>query len=102
MEVFNTIIEHYCHDDTEVAGALWMRTLGVRGCINLNDIMEVFRPRGYVNPNQLLFEHYTGTAVGEGGASVRIMESWQELAQAAGVPEDLRAQFDDYVSRFLQ
>lgn len=101
MEVFNTIIEHYCQDDTEVAGALWIRTLGVRGCINPNDLVEVFG-REHVNRNQLLFEQYTGTAVGEGGASVRIMESWQELAQAAGVPEDLCAQFDDYVSRFLQ
>jgi hypothetical protein len=101
MEVFSTIIEQYCQDDTEEAGALWMRTLAVRGCINPNDLFEVFG-RMEVPRNQLLFEQYTGTGVGDGGAIIRVMESWQELAQAAGVSEDLRNQVDNYVTQLLQ
>jgi len=101
MEVFSTIIEQYCQDDTEEAGALWMRTLAVRGCINPNDLFEVFG-RMEVPRNQLLFEQYTGTNVGEGGAIVLAMESWQEIAQAAGVPEDLRNQVDQFVTQMLQ
>lgn len=101
MEVFNSIIEQYCQVDTEEAGALWMRTLAVRGCINPNDLVEVIGRVG-VNRNQLLLEQYTGNTVGEGGAIVRAFESWQEVAQAAGVPEALRAQVDQLVSRMLQ
>lgn len=101
MEVFNTIIEQYCQVDTEEAGALWMRTLAVRGCINPNDLVEVIGRMG-VNRNQLLFEQYTGNTVGEGGTVFRVFESWQEVAQAAGVPEALRAQVDQLVSRMLQ
>lgn len=101
MEVFNTIIEQYCQEDTEEASALWMRTLAVRGCINPNDLVEVIG-RVQVNRNQLLFELYTGTTRGEGGALIRCMESWQEVALSAGVPEDLRLQVDQLVCQLLQ
>lgn len=101
MEVFNTIIEQYCQVDTEEAGALWMRTLSVRGCINPGDLVEVIGRMG-VNRNQLLLEQYTGNTVGEGGAVVRVFESWQEVAISAGVPEALRVQVHQLVSRMLQ